>query len=497
MLRGTLAGVVLAVLPGRPAHGYEITAWLRDRGFSAAAPRGPHEASARHAGSGRIPGPVDRGGRTHVEAIGTAHRDGGAPKRRRTAFRPVAVTALAVGLLAGAIAPATVTAGAAAADSGAAVADSGAAVPKDAAGQDRPELRKAVQAFVDAGLLGVQVRVHDERGEWVGSAGVRKLGTSAAPPTNGHFWVGSATKTFHATVVLQLVAEGAIGLDAPVAGYLPDLGLDRRITVRMLLQHTSGLFNYTGDLGPDGTWVPGLPSTGTEWLDNRFRSYRPQELVRFALSKPAKFAPGTDWSYSNTNYTLARLLIEKVTGRSFGAELKRRIVGPLGLKGTVVPGDRTRLPGPYAHGYLRHQDAGTWKAADVSRQNLSLLAGAGDMISTTRDLRTFFSALNGGELLPAGLLTEMRTPHPKSDPLYGRYGLGMFVQDLGPACGTVLNHNGSPPGGYAALMYGTPDGRRTLTASLTTGDAAFDLAAYPKLLDGLVKAAFCGGQAAG
>ncbi|WP_245899888.1 serine hydrolase domain-containing protein [Nonomuraea indica] len=404
--------------------------------------------------------------------------------------RPVAVTALAAGLLAGTIAPAVATPGLAAADSSAAVSTA-------AAGQDRPELRKAVQAFVDAGFLGVQLRVNDERGEWVGSAGKRKLGTSAKPPANGHFWVGSVTKTFHATVVLQLVAEGKIRLDAPVAGYLPELGLDRRITVRMLLQHTSGLFNYTGDLDADGTWVPGLPATGKEWLDNRFRSYRPEELVRFALSKPAKFAPGTDWSYSNTNYTLARLLIEKVTGHSFDAELKRRILRPLGLKGTVVPGNRTQLPSPYAHGYFRYQDAGQWKVTDVSRQNPSLLAGAGDMISTTRDLHRFFSALNGGKLLPAKLLTEMREPHPKSDPLYGRYGLGLFVKDLGPACGTVLNHNGSPPAGYAALMYSTPDGSKTLTASLTAGDAPFDVTTYPKMLDGLVRAVFCGEQAAG
>ncbi|GAA3656860.1 serine hydrolase domain-containing protein [Nonomuraea antimicrobica] len=408
--------------------------------------------------------------------------------RRPRAVRRAAVTALAAALLAGVATPAVATAGVA-------TADSRAAVSKAAAGQDRPDLQKAIQTFVDAGFLGVQVRVHDERGEWVGSAGQRKLGASAKPPTNGHFWVGSVTKTFHATVVLQLVAEGKIGLGTPVADYLPKLGLDRRITVRMLLQHTSGLFNYTGDLDLDGTWVPGLPATGKEWLDNRFHSYRPEELVRFALSKPAKFAPGTDWSYSNTNYTLARLLIEKVTSRSFDAELKRRIVGPLGLRGTVVPGNRTQLPAPYAHGYFRYQDAGQWKVADVSRQNLSLVAGAGDMISSTQDLHTFFSALNGGKLLPAKLLAEMRKPHPKSDPLYGRYGLGMFVQDLGPTCGTVLNHNGNPPGGYAALMYSTPDGSKTLTASLTAGDAAFDMATYPKMLDGLVKAALCGGQA--
>ncbi|MCC3779525.1 serine hydrolase [Streptomyces sp. UNOB3_S3] len=359
-------------------------------------------------------------------------------------------------------------------------------------GQDRPELQKAIQDFVDSGFAGVQMRVHDERGEWVGSAGVRKLGETAEPPTNGLSWAGSSIKTFTATLVLQLVAEGRIGLDAPVSDHLPELGLDRRITVRMLLQHTSGLFNYTGEYYPDGTIVPGIPATGKEWVDNRFRAYRPEELVRLALSKPARFEPGTDWSYSNTNYTLAQLLIEKLTGRSYAEEMQRRLVRPLGLPGTLVPGNRTELPGPHSHGYYRYQDADEWKVVDVTRQNLSLLAAAGDLISTTEDLHTFFSALMSGRLLPEPLLDEMRTPHPKSGDF--RYGLGLFVQDLGPGHGTVYHHNGSPPGGYGALMYSTPDGSRTLTASLTTGDAAIDPAAeFPKALDALVRAVFCGG----
>ncbi|MEV1169901.1 serine hydrolase domain-containing protein [Nonomuraea sp. NPDC049784] len=400
---------------------------------------------------------------------------------RGMVFRRVAVTALAAALLAG-----TATAGTAA-------ADSGVAVPKAAAGQDRPELQNAMQAFVDAGFLGAQLRVHDQRGEWVGSAGVRKLGQTAKPPTNGRFWAGSVTKTFTATLVLQLVAAGKIGLDAPVAGYLPKLGLDRRITVRMLLQHTSGLFNYAGgETYDDGTSVPGLPATGDEWLVNRFRSYTPEELVRFALSKPARFEPGTDQSYANTNYTLALLLIEKVTGRSYSEELQRRILRPLGLRDTVVPGDRTELPGPHAHGYYRYQDAGQQKVVDISRQNLSLLAGAGDLISTTRDLHTFISALMGGKLLPNNLLAEMRKPYGKYN-----YGFGLFVQDLGPNCGTVYQHNGSPPHGYGALMYSSPDGTKTLTASVTWVDEATRGPAkdFQTLVDSLVKEVFCGGSA--
>ncbi|MFI6318880.1 serine hydrolase domain-containing protein [Nonomuraea sp. NPDC050556] len=361
----------------------------------------------------------------------------------------------------------------------------GAAAPATAAaGPDRPELQQAAQAYVDAGFSGIQVRVHDERGDWTGSAGVSKLGQRAKPSTNGRFWTGSVVKPFTATLVLQLVAEGKVALDAPVADYLPDLGLDGRITVRMLLQHTSGLFNYTGDFGPGGAWEPGIIANGDAWVAERLRSYQPEELVRLALSKPLRFEPGTDQKYANTNYTVALLLIEKVTGHSYAAELKRRILRPLGMTATVAPGDRTQLPGPHAHGYYRIKD----KVTDISRQNLSLLAGAGDLISTTQDLQTFISALNGGRLLPANLLAEMREPNPKMG-----YGLGLFVQDLGPGCGTVYQHNGSPPHGYGTLMYSSPDGTRTLTASVTWVDDATRGPAkdFQKLTDTLVKQVFC------
>jgi D-alanyl-D-alanine carboxypeptidase len=359
-----------------------------------------------------------------------------------------------------------------------------------AAGQDRPELREAIQAVVNAGFTGVQLRVHDQRGDWVGSAGVRKLGETAKPPSNGRFRIGSSTKTFTATVVLQLVGEGKIGLDAPAADYLPEFGLDRRITVRMLLQHTSGVFNHTGEYYPDGTVVPGISWSGKEWVDNRFRTYRPQELVRFALSKPGRFAPGTDWSYSNTNYVLARLLIEKVTGYSYAEEMQRRILRPLGLRDTVVPGTWPEIPGPHAHGYYRYQDAGQWKTVDITNQNPSWASSAGELISTTEDLHTFFSALLAGKLLPAPLLAEMRKPHPK-----GGYGLGLYVQDAGPSCGTVLKGMGGFHG-YGTIMASTPDGSRTFELSMTYGDSAADLGqAYNKADQMLVEKVLCGGKA--
>ncbi|WP_031171740.1 serine hydrolase domain-containing protein [Streptosporangium roseum] len=358
--------------------------------------------------------------------------------------------------------------------------------------QDRPELQKAIEEMVDSGFTGVSLRVHDERGEWVGSAGVRELGESATPPTNGHVRIGSNTKTFTATVVLQLVTEGKIGLDAPVADYLPEFGMDRRITVRMLLQHTSGVFNFTGEYYDDGTFAPGIPATtaGQEWVDNRFKTYLPEDLVRLALSKPARFEPGTDWSYANTNYVLARLLIEKVSGRPVAEEMRRLILGPLGLSGTVAPTTRSEIPEPHAHAYYRYEDTGRQQTVDVTRQNPSWISSGGDMISTTQDLHTFISALVGGKLLPAPLLAEMCTPHPKVG-----YGLGVFVQatDCG---GTVITHNGGMAG-HAALMYSTPDGSKTLTAALNyVDDAALSLGeAFQKATQRLVKEVFCGGRA--
>ncbi|WP_280266388.1 serine hydrolase domain-containing protein [Nocardia wallacei] len=360
-----------------------------------------------------------------------------------------------------------------------------------------PELQLTIEEIADSGFTGITLRVHDERGAWTGSAGVAELGGTTKPPVDGHVRIGSNTKTFTATVVLQLVAEGRIDLDTAAARYLPEFGLDERITVRMLLQHTSGIFNFTGEVYDDGSIVHGIPvpygTTGKQWLDNRFHTYRPRDLVTLALSKPARFEPGTGWSYSNTNYVLARLLIEQVTGRSLAEEMQRRILGPLGLSGTIVPDASPEIPEPHAHIYYRYEDNGGQQTIDITRYNPSWVATGGDMISTTRDLHTFISALNGGTLLPTELLAEMRTPHPTGLPNMD-YGLGVFVQQTERG-DTVITHNGGNVGA-AALMYSTPDGTKTLTAVLNwVDDAEMSIAAaFRNAQQQLVDAVFCGNQ---
>lgn len=330
---------------------------------------------------------------------------------------------------------------------------------------DRADLRQAMAAVVDAGFAGMQVRIHDEQGDWTGSAGTRTL-AGGRVPTNGRFRVGSITKTFVSTVVLQLVGEGKVVLDDPVADYLPQYGFDPRITVRMLLRHESGLFNYTGEPNPDGTLEPGLPLFGADFVANRYRTVTPAEMIAISLAKPLRFTPGTAWRYSNTNYIVAGQLIEQVTGRPWDAQVRDRILRPLGLRETVLPGEWVGVPDPHAHGYYAFHDNGELTVLDATRLNPSWAGSAGEVISTTHDLDTFIRALMGGRLLPPGLLAQMMTPSR-----FAPYGLGMELLDPGAACGGVhFGHSGSIHG-YQSLMFSTPDRSQRLEVSLTTGDA--------------------------
>jgi D-alanyl-D-alanine carboxypeptidase len=329
----------------------------------------------------------------------------------------------------------------------------------------RDELRQALTALAGSGVAGVQLRIHDEQGDWTGAAGVREL-SGGTVPTNGRFRAGSITKTFVSTVVLQLVREGKVALDEPIDAYLPEYGFDRRITVRMLLRHESGLFNYTGEPNPDGSIEPGIPLQGKEFVANRFRDYTPDELIAVSLAKPARFAPGTNWRYSNTNYIVLGQLIEQVTGTPYAVQLGKRILGPLGLHNTWLPGNRTGIPGPHAHGYFTYWDGDRFTVVDVTRLNPTWGGSAGEIISTTRDLDRFVTALLGGRLLPADLLAEMTTSSQ-----YGEYGLGLEILDAGPTCGGVyFGHTGGIHG-YQSFMFSSPDRGTRLEFSVTTGTA--------------------------
>ncbi|MGW8884557.1 serine hydrolase domain-containing protein [Streptomyces sp. NPDC055749] len=277
------------------------------------------------------------------------------------------------------------------------------------------------------------------------TAGVGDLATGSMVPKDGQIRIGSNTKTFTAVVVLQLVGEGKVELDAAVDTYLPGLvhgeGIDgRRITVRQLLQHTSGLPNYTNYLG-----------------DN-VRYFDPRELLGLALQHKADFAPGTNWAYSNTNYVLAGLIVQKVTGRPLAEEMDQRIIRRIGLRHTYFPAPAdVTIREPHPKGY--YQDSAGAPLRDVTEMDPSWAWAAGQMVSTNSDLNRFFTALLAGRLLPAAQLAQMRTTVSAGYPFGSgaRYGLGLVSTPL--SCGGVYwGHGGSFPG-YETRGGVTGDGR--------------------------------------
>ena len=234
-----------------------------------------------------------------------------------------------------------------------------------------------------------------------------------------------------ATVVLQLVQEGRLALDQPVARWLPGLLADGgTITVRELLNHTSGLFDYTHD--------PAFIAAR-----NANQVFQPAQLVAIAESHPQVFPPGTVWQYSNTNYIVLGLLIQAVTHHSVGWELGHRIFGPLGLRHTSFPATTAHIAGYHLHGYALLTVGG--KPYDVTYINPSGAWAAGAIVSTASDLSRFYQALLGGRLLSSQMLREMKTgvEETPGDPTV-QYGLGI-ERDANP-CGTIWGLGGSIPG---------------------------------------------------
>ncbi|WP_344121543.1 serine hydrolase domain-containing protein [Streptomyces blastmyceticus] len=284
------------------------------------------------------------------------------------------------------------------------------------------------------------------------TAGVGDLATGAKVPVDGQVRIGSNTKTFTAVVVLQLVGEGKIGLDATVDTYLPGLvrgeRIDgRHITVRQLLQHTSGLPNYV------------------KYLADEPRYYTPHELLGLALQHKADFDPGEKWEYSNTNYVLAGLIVEKVTRHPVAEEIDRRVIKRIGLRHTYfpAPGDVT-IREPHPKGYDR-DSAGA--PLDVTEFDPSWGWSAGQMISTNSDLNRFFTALLSGRLLPPAQLAQMRTTVPAGAPFAdgARYGLGLVSTPL--SCGGVYWGHGGSTTGYETRGGVTAKGRAVNIAVTT------------------------------
>lgn len=286
-----------------------------------------------------------------------------------------------------------------------------------------------------------------------GTAGSRLLGGKGGTiPANSRFYIGSQTKMMVATVLLKLVEEGEIGLDDKLADLVPEVAADGlveradEITVQQLIQHTSGI--------PDWWSRPGSTEPAFDVFD--FTTYyRPIDIVKMTRGRPRTGEPGEKFSYSNTNYTLIGMIIEKMTRDALADEMRQRLFGPLKMTKTyALTKPPEGIKGPHGHGY--HPDS-TGTLRDMHRANASWGFGAGNVVSTTRDVSTFQRAFNRGELLPPSLQKVITAgPRPRGS---GRQSTGRCADDLMIDGGSGL--------GYTALILFSTDGRRQFEMSVT------------------------------
>ncbi|MFE0045470.1 serine hydrolase domain-containing protein [Streptomyces albireticuli] len=367
-------------------------------------------------------------------------------------------------------------------------------------GGDGAPVRSPVQDLVSRGTVPGAAKLSQDAHGVAGfrTAGVADVRTGRRIGLTDRFRAGSVTKTVVATVVLQLVAEHRLGLDDPAAAHLPagtaallrdngenshdrgttpvgdtlrnsDKSADKSgITVRQLLDHTSGLFSYTDDRAFQRDFF------GAGFAAHRYETHDPGTLVRTALAHPPYAPPGARYRYSNTDYLLLGMVIRQVTGHSYAAEARRRVIEPLHLTGTSFPGTRTGLPTPHGRAYTGSRD--------VTELNPSAAGAAGEMISTLPDLNRLFGALLGGELLPARELRLMRDTTASR----GRYGMGLYPVRL-PCRRTVWGHDGVINGSYVRVL-GTGGGGRVVSYRVN-GDAGVPVGAERRL----VRAEFCTG----
>ncbi|MEU5901638.1 serine hydrolase domain-containing protein [Streptomyces venezuelae] len=312
------------------------------------------------------------------------------------------------------------------------------------------------RAVREGGVPGIVAQVRDRGGNWYGTAGDADTRTRRVRGHDDRFRIGSITKTFVAAVLLQLVGERRLTPRDTVEQWLPGVlrgnGHDgTTITVRQLLDHTSGIYSYTHD----------------QAALSKQETYTPADLVGIALSHPADFPAGTGWAYSNTNYIVVGMLIERVTGRTLAEELADRVVRPLGLKGTSLPPPADRsLPKPHAHHYTKlfstDPDA---PVHDVTELEASPYWAAGGMISTVDDLTKFFSALLGGRLLRPEQQRDLLTMVPTRDWL-PRTTYGAGISRLLLPSGTAVWGMGGALFGSWSYVYGTRDGTHMLAVNI-------------------------------
>ncbi|TQL67772.1 D-alanyl-D-alanine carboxypeptidase [Nocardioides albertanoniae] len=332
---------------------------------------------------------------------------------------------------------------------------------------------EALQAGLDrvhgAGLAGIVAEVREDGHAWLGAAGVADTDTRRPMDPRMRLRVGSVTKTFTAAAIMRRCEAGEIDLDKPVAHYLPRLvpgERGARITVRMLLSHTSGLADYLPTAYPSLKAFPVIAETSPASMeDHQFTRFDPIELIEMGVSAPPVAAPeGRPGIYSNTGYLLLGQLLELVTGCDAEQHVTETLIEPLGLSGSELP-TQPRIEAPHPKMYERW--FGMYDPPhDFSVFDMSWVRSAASLVSTVTDLNRFFGLLLGGEIVSPSSLEQMRRTGPviAFDGSTIDYGLGL-TRTTTPGQGTFWGHDGTAWGAGALLMT-SEDGRRQVSIAL-------------------------------
>ncbi|MGW6460462.1 serine hydrolase domain-containing protein [Streptomyces sp. NPDC055078] len=336
---------------------------------------------------------------------------------------------------------------------------------------DPAALNAAMENVHRAGVPGLFAEVRDGDQVWRGAAGVADVATGRPVTADMRHRVGSVTKTFTAAAVLQQAESGRIGLDTPIGRYLPTLvpgDPGAAITVRMLLNHTSGLAEYLPYAYASLRAFPAVADTGPESLDdNRFTRFDPSELIEMGVTAPSAGPPGgTPGVYSNTNYLLLGELLRQVTGTTAERYITRNIIEPAGLRDTGFPTE-TSISGPHSQIYE------AWfgmidPPRDYSVYDMSWVGPAASLISTVPDLNRFFGRLLAGEIVGPSSLEQLRgtVPVVSHEGLTIDYGLGLHPMEAPGQC-TFWGHGGTV-WGAGTLAMTRADGKRQMAVAVNT-----------------------------
>ncbi|WP_055486839.1 serine hydrolase [Streptomyces sp. WMMB 322] len=334
---------------------------------------------------------------------------------------------------------------------------------------DPAALNAAVENVHRAGMPGLFAEVRHGDQVWRAAAGAADVATGRPVTADMRHRVGSITKTFTAAAVLQQVETGRIALDTPIGRYLPKLVPGERgdaITVRMLLNHTSGLAEYLPYAYPSLKAFPVLADTGPQSLDDhRFTRFHPAELIEMGVAAPAVGAPGgTPGVYSNTNYLLLAQLLEQVTATTAERCITRNVIERAALRATELP-DEPNIDGPHSRLYEK------WfgmidPPRDYSVYDMSWVGPSASLISTVTDLNHFYGMLLAGEIVSPSSLAQMQRTVPvvSQEGKTIDYGLGLHPME-GPGPGAFWGHGGTVWGGGALAMT-RADGKRQMSVAV-------------------------------